>query len=369
MACGLWYRPSTIACRSSALTCCAGSGAGACGTSGGMPAAACCSAGAGSCGGVGAGSSGAVGAVAGASGGAAGAPVGSPGSAIGAGGTTGAVVSAPASALASVVAGFAVVFLAAVVFLTAVFFAAGGFFAAGVFWGAAFFAAVVRAAVFFAGAFITGSVPAVSARTVFSLTAACSSSLPATCSVPGRSPRSSVVIVSPSSGWAWGARSGGAGASVPAGQPGQRVQRDHEPVRPVACLVDALVHGFVRLERPEEWRVTARVEPAGGRVAGAEGAAGAYRPLLRPVDPLRVVGLLHQHVTGRVDQPAQHPGDVPQGSVQLKVLGQRPGRFPLEVQHDPARGGAQDLTEVQIAVHPLAHHRLPALGDRRVHLP
>jgi hypothetical protein len=78
--------------------------------------------------------------------------VASPGSAIGAGATTGGVVVRLAGA-----------------FLAGVFFAAGAFFAAGV-----FFAAVVRAADFFAGAFFVPSV--------------------------GTLPGSSVVIVSPSSG-------------------------------------------------------------------------------------------------------------------------------------------------------------------------
>ena len=67
-----------------------------------------------------------------------------------------------------------------------------------------------------------------------------------------RSPRSSVVIVSPSSGCSVVARSRG-GRSVAAGQPGEGVQRDHQPVRAVACLVDALVNRLVGLERPKEW--------------------------------------------------------------------------------------------------------------------
>ena len=95
--------------------------------------------------------------------------------------------------------------------------------AAAVFFGAVDFAA--RLGVFFVGA-VAGA------------------------SIAGSVPWSSVVIVSPSSGV--GAGSGALGASVRAGQPVQGRERDHQPVRSVACLVDALVNRLVGLERPQE---------------------------------------------------------------------------------------------------------------------
>src|SRR5829696_8327980 len=170
-------------------------------------------------------------------GGCTGAPVGSPGSATGAGATTGAAVVRLAGAF------FAAAFLAVGAFL-----AVAAFLAAGAFFAAVFLAAVFLAAAFLAGgsAFTIGSLPAAaSAAAVCSSTARWRASL----SAIGGSPRSSVVIFSPSS-WVLG---GAPVASLAAGQPGQGVQRDHQPVRTVACLVDALVNRFVRLERPKEW--------------------------------------------------------------------------------------------------------------------
>src|SRR3712207_7180341 len=61
---------------------------------------------------------------------------------------------------------------------------------------------------------------------------------------------------------------------------------------------------------------------ARGRVAGAEGAAVAHRPLLRAVGPLGVPGLLHEHVPGGVVEAAQHPGDVAHRAVELTAFGQ-----------------------------------------------
>jgi hypothetical protein len=158
---------------------------------------------------------------------------------MGAGATTGvAVVSSAgpssgrftASGRSSSCAGafFAVVRLAAGVFaagvFAAVFFAAGAL-AAVVFFAAGAFLAAVRLAAFFAGAaFTTGSLPAAaSTAATRSSTAACRSSLSATGPLSGV-PRSSVVIVSPSSSLLGVVRPG---ASRAAGQVAL-VSRDRE---------------------------------------------------------------------------------------------------------------------------------------------
>src|SRR3954453_5256643 len=171
---------------------------------------------------------------------------------MGAGATTGVAVAGLPSVLGSGVALVAARLAGA--FFAGAFVAFAGALAEA--WAGAFFAGAFLAAarlVAFAGpAFMTGSFPAAaSAAATFSSTARCRSSLPATGTVPRSLPRSSVVIVSPFS-WVLGCP-GGPGASLATRQSGQRVQRDHQPVRTVACLVDALVNGFVRLERPKEW--------------------------------------------------------------------------------------------------------------------
>ena len=136
----------------------------------------------------------------------------------------------------------------------------------------------------------------------------------------------------------------------------QRGQRDVQPARSVAGLVDALVDGLVgdvrRQERLlvggeltpgvrlEERRLVAR-RPLGGAEGALLGALVA--------DP----GHGHRGDPGRVVEGAQHPGDVAPRGVGQDPLGQRLGRFSLEVDDLPTLRRAQGLPEVEVAVHAL----------------
>jgi hypothetical protein len=53
---------------------------------------------------------------------------------------------------------------------------------------------------------------------------------------------------------------------------------------------------------------------------------------------------------GGVGKGTQHRGHVAQGRALLAALEQRPGRFPLEVDDQPAAGDMERLPEVEVAV-------------------
>src|SRR5450755_1284810 len=121
------------------------------------------------------------------------------------------------------------------------------------------------------------------------------------------------------------------------GEVGKGFQRDLQPGWPVPGFVHHFVHRFVQLKGAQQHLVGHRVGPARPGVTGAERGTVAPDPLPgHSVQPFRV-RVVEQLEAGRVVERAEHPGHVPHGGGAGPPLGQRAGRFTLEVEDDPAR--------------------------------
>src|SRR6202000_1554700 len=105
----------------------------------------------------------------------------------------------------------------------------------------------------------------------------------------------------------------GADFGAGTGQAGERGERDAEPSRSGAGLVDGLVDRLVGREAADRGHVFAWVVAGPIGVAVAERVAVALGPLAGPVLQLRRSGRVEHRGTGRVLVRAEHAGAIAQG--------------------------------------------------------
>src|SRR6266545_1216840 len=171
-----------------------------------------------------------------------------------------------------------------------------------------------------------------------------------------------------------GVELGGGGGPSPGCGPsrsGSRLQelkdpgdRDLDPARSIVQLIAELVDGLLQQHSVEQ---DLDLPPGPGEEGALRGCLhvgakeGSRHPLVPEKDPrLEEGGVLlrrgsdpsEQPRVGRVVERSEHPGNVAKGRSLDAPLRQRPCRFPFEVDDHEVLSRVQDLTEVEVAVHP-----------------
>src|SRR3954451_12575844 len=171
------------------------------------------------------------------------------------------------------------------------------------------------------------------------------------------------------SAWATAARCNKAGVSTTSGlrysgrrsaivlqEPAHPRPRRVHPRRLELGRVDELVAGFLELERAQQPAVDRTVRLEEGGPCGVDPAldVGAVAgPVLVLDGPAEVV------------ERAEHRSDITKGRSGRGAVGNRPGGLALEVEHDEAVAGGEDLADVEVAVDALERRRLGRRLERR----